>query len=389
MKAALQRFAWRMWRGEAGVSGRALGLVLMPAEGLWRLVTRLRNRRYERTGGVDVEGVDVLSVGNLAVGGTGKTPVAAWFVDVLVELGRRPALLLRGYGADEVQLHRSWSSDVPVLTGADRVQSARRARAAGADSAVLDDGFQHRRLARSLDVVLLAAEDPLPAPVLPRGPYREPPTALRRADVVIVTRRSDDPAAARSCADLLRARGLVEESATLAGLRLAVERVVSLKDFTDRREEGVDRPEEVTDGSGEAMDGPDEVAHVADVTEGAAADAPPESMGGQDRGSLVLTAVARPDAFGQDVERITGGPVEVHAFADHHDFTPSDALGARARAGRRPIFVTAKDAVKLVEHVDELGDVRVVTQRLAWDWGEEEVRGRVRALFHVATRSDR
>lgn len=353
MKAGLQRFAWRMWRGEAGLAGRALGVVLLPAEGIWRLATRIRNRRFRRTGGVRVEGVDVISVGNLAVGGTGKTPVAAWLVDVLMDLGRRPVLLLRGYGDDEARLHGIWHPDVAVLAGADRVESARRARAGGADSAVLDDGFQHRRLARSLDVVLLAAEDPVPGPVMPRGPYREPLSALRRADVVIVTRRSAEAADARACAEELQAGGFVREATVVAGLRLAVERVVSLEDFVD--------------GPGDPSAEPNEP--------------------GEGRGALVLTAIARPDAFARDVERITGGPVEMHAFADHHEFTLDDVRRVRARTAERPIFVTAKDAVKLMDHADELGEVRVVTQRLAWDWGEEEVRERVRATLHAATRS--
>lgn len=366
MKAGLQRFAWRMWRGEAGLAGRALGVVLLPAEGIWRLTTRIRDRRFRRTGGVRVEGVDVISVGNLAVGGTGKTPVAAWLVDVLMDLGRRPVLLLRGYGDDEARLHGIWHPDVAVLAGADRVESARRARVGGADSAVLDDGFQHRRLARSLDVVLFAAEDPVPGPVMPRGPYREPLSALRRADVVIVTRRSDEAADARACAEELQAGGFVREATVVAGLRLAVERVVSLEDFAEGRVVA-QSPQRAVDGS-----------------RGPAA----ESNGpGEGRGALVLTAIARPDAFARDVERITGGPVEMHAFADHHVFTLDDVRRVRARTEERPIFVTAKDAVKLTDHADELGEVRVVTQRLVWDWGEEEVRERVRATLHGATRA--
>lgn len=350
MKALLERFAWRMWRGEAGLLGQAVGILLLPAEGLWRLATWVRNRHFARSGGVGVDGVEVISVGNLAVGGTGKTPVAAWLVDVMVELGRRPALLLRGYGDDEARLHGIWNPEVPVIAGEDRVRSARRAEEAGADSVVLDDGFQHRRLARTLDVVLLAADDPVPAPVMPRGPYREPLTALRRADVVLVTRRSADADAGRARIEELRDEGYVRADTTVAGVRLAVDRVVSLRDFGGQVREGVD-----ADGPGPRQ--------------------------ADDPGALVLTAIARPDAFARDVEEITGGPVDVHAFADHHDFTLADAREARARAGDRPVFVTEKDAVKLEEHADELGDVRVVMQHLAWDWGEEEVRERVRAIF--------
>lgn len=372
MKARLVRFAWRMWREEAGLLGQAVGILLLPAEGLWRLATWVRNRHFDRSGGVRVDGLEVISVGNLAVGGTGKTPVAAWLVDVLVELGRRPALLLRGYGDDETRLHGMWNPEVPVIAGEDRVQSARRAEEAGADSVVLDDGFQHRRLVRTLDVVLLAAEDPVPAPVMPRGPYREPLTGLRRADVVLVTRRSADADAGRARIEQLRDEGYVRADSAVAGVRLAVDRVVSLRDFRGRRRDDIcadgRRPRAAPIARDEA-EGPRESALEADHP-----------------GALVLTAIARPDAFARDVEEITGGPVEVHAFADHHDFTLADVRKARARAGERPVFVTEKDAVKLEEHAEELGDVRVVMQRLAWDWGEEDVRERVRATFGGAPR---
>lgn len=373
MKARLQRFAWRMWRGEAGLLGQAVGVALLPAEGLWRLATWARNRRFDRSGGARVDGVEVISVGNLAVGGTGKTPMAAWLVDALVELGQRPALLLRGYGEDEARLHGIWNPEVPVIAGEDRVRSARRAERLGADGVVLDDGFQHRRLARSLDVVLLAAEDAVPAPVMPRGPYREPLTALRRADVVLVTRRGGDADAGRARIEELRDEGYVRADAAVAGVRLAVDRVVSLRDF--------------------GLGGRNAVRTESPVGPPPAPPAGPDARELQERvsvpGAVVLTAIARPHAFVRDVEEITGGPVDVRAFADHHDFTPTEAREARAWAGERPIFVTEKDAVKLAEHAALLGDARVVLQRLEWDWGEEEVRGRVGAIFGLASRPSR
>src|SRR6059058_1057245 len=133
----------------------------------------------------------VLSIGNLSVGGTGKTPLAAWAAGRLRSAGARPAVLLRGYGGGETLVHAVLNPEVPVIVDPDRVAAARKALDAGADCAILDDGFQHRRLARIADWVLVSAEQP-PEPVrlLPAGPWREPPSALRRATVAIVTRKS-------------------------------------------------------------------------------------------------------------------------------------------------------------------------------------------------------
>lgn len=355
MRGRLERFAWRMWGGHAGWPGALARFALLPLEGAWRLATRARNRRYDRTEGERVEGLDVVSVGNLAVGGTGKTPVSAWIVEVLDVLGAEPALLLRGYGQDEVRLHRHWSPEVPVMTGADRVAAARRAREAGADSAVLDDGFQHRRLARSLDVVLLATGDPVPGAVLPRGPYREPFGALRRADVVVVTRRTESEETARRVAEGLRADGHLLEGTTTAGVHLAATDVVPLTAYRSAA------PVPGDDGIQEEAPG----------------------------GALVATAIARPEAFLRDVETLIGASCELLAFSDHHDFTVGDARGIRERAGDRPVYVTEKDAMKLVQHAAVFHDVRVVRQGLAWDWGEAEVRSRLEALFDGTRESTR
>ena len=112
-----------------------------------------------------------------------------------------PALLLSGYGTDEVLLHRSWNPSVPVLADPDRVAGARRAVRDGASTVVVDDGFQHRRLARDLDIVLLSVEDPFPGGVLPVGPYREPAESLARAHAIVLTRRGASIEAAREWAD--------------------------------------------------------------------------------------------------------------------------------------------------------------------------------------------
>jgi tetraacyldisaccharide 4'-kinase len=138
----------------------------------------------------------VVSIGNLTAGGTGKTPLVAAVVEWFTSHGVRAAILSRGYrphaGAanDEKLVLDQLCPGVPHLQGADRVESARLAcERHGAQVLVLDDGFQHRRLARDLDLVLVDALDPWGAGrLLPRGLLREPRSSLRRADAVILTR---------------------------------------------------------------------------------------------------------------------------------------------------------------------------------------------------------
>lgn len=362
MRRQVERFAWRLWRGEAGVVGAVVGCLLLPAEGVWRLMTRLRNRRHADRVARGVDGLAVVSVGNVAVGGTGKTPFAAWVAAVLRDGGHRPAILLRGYGRDEVELHRTWNADVPVEVAADRLDAARAARDRGCGVAVLDDGFQHRGLGRVVDIALVAAADPVPGAVLPRGPYREPLSALRRADVVVVTRRTASRAVAEARLETLRTRGVLADGATLAGVRLQSGEVVSLARW-GREGDGIDG---VDDG-----DGRDKGAERS-RWEAAA-------------GVVAFTAIARPDAFQADVEELTGVAAELVAFPDHHSFSTDDVRRVRRDAGDRPVLVTEKDAVKLRHHVDVLGDAWVIVQRLVWDWGEDEVRARLLTVLSRET----
>ncbi len=153
---------------------------------------RLRQRRAPRP---------VVSIGNLTTGGTGKTPMAVELVQRLQQLGHKPAVLLRGYGiehyeskanSDEVEVLRNQLGiAVPVEPHPNRRRAARQVLDRKPDTTcfVLDDGFQHRRLARDLDLVLVDATRPFGFDhLLPRGQLREPKRALRRADAVIVTR---------------------------------------------------------------------------------------------------------------------------------------------------------------------------------------------------------
>ena len=194
----------RWWQGRAGAGGRLLWALTLPAELVFRAGVELRNRAYDRGTLPKVHPeIPTVSVGNLVVGGTGKTPVTGWIVDRLRDRGHRPAVVMRGYGQDEVELHRRWHPDVPVLSAPRKADGVREAVRRGRTVAVVDDGFQHRALERSLDFVLMAAEDPVPVRLLPRGPYREPLSSLRRADLVLVTSKGGADERRRALTDRL------------------------------------------------------------------------------------------------------------------------------------------------------------------------------------------
>jgi len=301
------RWVERWWRGEAGWTGAALWGALAPAEALYALGIRLRGVAYDRhwIGSYDA-GVPVISIGNIAVGGTGKTPVTRWVAGECRRRGAHPAILHGGYGGgDEAALHRRWGSAPLVFEGRDRVASARAAVAAGATVLILDDGFQHRRLRRDLDLVLIAAESWEPRPrLLPRGPWREPPSALRRAGAIAVTRRVVPPSVAEAVRDDLRR---IQPAAVVLGLRLEP-RGWTLLGPPEEGDPGVSGP------SGEVV---------------------------------ALAAIARPDWFVENA-RAAGATIgDIVAFPDHHTYGDDDIERILRLAGERPIVTTAKDAVKL------------------------------------------
>jgi len=180
--------------------------LLWAAEIFYSWIVQMRNRAYDRgrfrTYWV---GVPVISVGNLTLGGTGKTPFVIWLASWYRRQGIRVVILSRGYAAmgtggnDEARHLARILPDVPHYQDPDRVQAARRAiQEDKAELIILDDGFQHRRLHRDLDIVLLDALEPFGyGHVFPRGTLREPFEELRRADVVVLSRANFIQADAR------------------------------------------------------------------------------------------------------------------------------------------------------------------------------------------------
>jgi len=174
-----------------------LAPLTVPASWVYGLAVRARNARFDRGAGVAAVSVPVISVGNVTAGGSGKTPMVRWVVQRLVRAGVQPAIAMRGYAApggeagDETLEHRLFLADVPVLADPDRVGALRSFLPQNPQigCVVLDDGFQHRRLRRDLDLVLIdATRDTMRDRLLPRGWLREPLECLRRAHAIIVMR---------------------------------------------------------------------------------------------------------------------------------------------------------------------------------------------------------
>lgn len=186
--------------------------VTVPASWLYGIAIAARNRRYDRGAGVQRVGVPVISVGNIVAGGAGKSPFVRWLARLLMDDGHRPVIAMRGYRAprggvsDEQAEHEQLLPQIDVLAQPDRLAALRRYLPQHPDvgCVLLDDGFQHRRLHRDLDLVLIDARRAGPgARLLPAGYLREPASALRRADAVIITRAASvDPMLAERIASL-------------------------------------------------------------------------------------------------------------------------------------------------------------------------------------------
>lgn len=282
--------------------------VLLPAERVFGGIVGARDVLYD-AGWLATHSVALpaVSVGNLTVGGTGKTPISAWIASGLLARGARPAIILRGYGDDEPLVHKTLNPRVPVVVGADRVAAIAEAAAQGADVAVLDDAFQHRRARRAADIVLVSADRWTgEIHLLPAGPWREPLSAVRRASLIIVTRKAASEAKAE------------EVHRRLADVAPAIPRLsVHLA--------------------------PGELVRVG--VEGAGDTRPLEWLAG--RNVHAVLSIADPSAFIAQLEA-AGATVRASIFPDHHTFTPSD-FGAMAQdiADGSVVVCTLKDAVKL------------------------------------------
>lgn len=203
-------------------------------EPAYRFMIESRNTAFDR-GWLATErvGAPVISVGNLTVGGTGKTPLIIALAKALIAGGYTPAIVSRGYGSRAGQLNDEGRELATELPGVPQMQHPNRVFAVGQlrkratfDCVLLDDGFQHRRIARDLDIVVVDATDPFGrGHLLPRGFLREPVRGLRRADILVVSRVSRIDESDR--------RSLVRKLRSLAPRAMLAEADFSAKDLVD------------------------------------------------------------------------------------------------------------------------------------------------------------
>ncbi|MGD2108416.1 MAG: tetraacyldisaccharide 4'-kinase [Phycisphaerae bacterium] len=322
----------RVIAGESGLWAAPLRGVLRLGELLYAGGVAIRNARYTRSGPKYVAPVPVISVGNLTVGGTGKTPFVIHVVNRLEGMGRNPAVVSRGYGAgndtenDEERLIRKRCPSVTFVSDPNRALAAETAhRRFGADVIVLDDGFQHRRLGRTMDIVLIDATCPFGyAHLLPRGLLREPLTSLRRAHAVVLTR----------CDQVSQSQLANIESKVRSVARDAVQLRCS------HRVIGVER-----------LDG----TPIPEATEG--------------KRAVVFGGIGRPQAFATTVRSLGIDVVGRRWWPDHHHYRRRDVEWLMA-IGRFPshdlLLTTEKDAVKLatLEGIDRtrIGVVRIAIE---------------------------
>jgi len=312
--------------------------VLAPLGWLFSGIVRLRNGAYDR-GLLPIQRlpVPVVSVGNMTVGGTGKTPLVAALARRLVTRGRRPAVVLRGYGGvnarrpggpalvvsegksgnrlvdadqagDEAVLLATELANVPVVVSAQRFHGGMRAiTTCGADLVILDDGFQHRALHRDLDLVALDAAAPLGSGrLLPAGLLREPPLALRRADALILTRAADDGLYAQAAATL---------SSLAPGIPIY-----------------------------RARHRPTGLRLVSPAT------SPPSLADLNGMPVAAFAGLARPGALRDTLTDLGARVVQFTPLADHHSFRTGEVEGlvaAGRQAGARLVITTAKDAARM------------------------------------------
>ena len=305
---------------------RLVRCALLPLSLLLGMAVRLRNGLYD-TGLLNSDRlpVPVISVGGLTAGGAGKTPVVRYLARRLVDAGYSPAVLSRGYGrdsratrsaapgatwqevGDEPTFLASVLPNVPVVVGPSRTAAGRMAiDRFGANVLLLDDGFQHRRTARAVDIVVHDASSRLnPGRLLPAGPFREPVSSLGRAQALVLT-RTDQAGSADSDTDRIRSEfphlAIIETAYVPSGLRRI---------------------------SGGAV-------------------LPVEWLAG--RRVLVFCGIANPASFARTVTDAGGSVTRTLSYQDHHPFTSSEldrALSLAEEAGVECIVTTEKDAVRI------------------------------------------
>ena len=328
-------------RKVTGLLPTLLLVLLTPLSYLYAAPVKFRNWLYDcRLFKSKQLPCTVISVGNIASGGTGKTPVVIWIAKALLDAGRRPAILLRGYhrrektpgsqivsdgqeifssveaGGDEAVMIARELPSVPVLIGKNRYEAGCHAlERLKCDVLILDDGFQHRKLKRDLDIVTVDATQPFgTGKLLPAGTLREPVSALRRADLIMLTR-----------VDMVESAGKIRED---------IAKLVGDTPIMESRHE----PTRLYRlGGGGNVD--------FSLLKG--------------KNLLAVCGIGNPGAFAETLHRYAPEAIELLPFPDHHQYSRADVAKIRQeaqRAGADYIITTRKDELKLSAFVTEEGD---------------------------------
>lgn len=338
----------------------------MPFSSIYGKITDLRNALYTR--GVfksHALGAPAISIGNITVGGTGKTPMVAFVARVLLEKGEKVCILTRGYGRENsnqrvlvsdgekiladakqagdepFELAKKLSGKAIIIADADRVSAAKFAlENFGVSVFLLDDAFQHRRARRDLDIVLIDATNPFGnSKTLPFGRLREPLENLARADLIVITRAN----LAENIANLKSQISNYNPNCPVITAENKISNLIELEDFRENRN--------------------------------------PESKI-QNPKSVAFCALGNPENFFEQMRRENFDIAATRKFKDHHRYTQADISNLEAeakRTGADVLLTTAKDAVKLSKLNFEL-PCFVVQSKMIFD-DEKKLREMIDAVL--------
>ena len=310
-----------------------MGILLAALSRLYELVVRLRIAMYRlgifRT--VKVDGIRVISVGNLTVGGSGKTPLTMLIAELLKEHGSSVCVINRGYGrhssepvqvvsnggeiladypdaSDEAMLCAQTLGNIPVISAPVRVEAIRKARTQlSAAVALLDDAFSHLAAARDKNILLIDALNPFGnGYLLPAGPLREPLSSMERADSIVITRMS----------------------------AASAEKIVEIKKTISRHVRNA-VPIFSCDINGEEVIEPDGARHNAG-----------NFLAG--RQVYLLSGIASPDQFEQMVKKLGSSVLDHFIYEDHHHFTDKEMVTILNVINNESLLITTeKDFIRL------------------------------------------
>lgn len=327
----------------------AVRTILLPAEFAYAVAMRLRNLAYDlnclKTVRLDIP---VVSVGNLTLGGTGKTPLVAWLARFFRQHNVRVTIISRGYGAasasrnDEAKALENLLPDVPHLQNPDRLAAAQVAiQELATQLIILDDAFQHRRLARDLDIVLVDALAPFGyGHVFPRGLLREPLSGIRRAQVVVLSR-----------ADLVDQRRRDQ-------IREIIRPLAPLADWAEVRH----APTLLVSAAGNHLN----------------------LEGLQGIKVAAFCGIGNPEGFRRTLKQLQYNLVDFRVFPDHHAYTRQDVHTLTewlAQIKAQAAICTEKDLVKI--GLDRLGNIPLWALRVEIKFlsGQEAIENRLGTIM--------